>query len=78
MHVLESMTLYNRECIHAEDTHLIRERGSDTTCRFKREGSNTYITVTPEGELKAIVRVQDTSVVNPTYISYTIIMALAV
>ena len=53
------------ECVHsnhqsmpAGDTRLIMEMVTDTTnnCKLKREGSDTYITVTPAGELKGIVR----------------------
>lgn len=40
----------------AGDTHIIMEMMSDKTSKFKREGSDTYITVTPAGELKGIVR----------------------
>ena len=46
----------------AGDTHLIMETVSDTTRKFKREGSDTYITVTPAGELKGIVRTNNTTV----------------
>lgn len=38
-----------------DDTNLIMKSISVTEVKFKREDSNTFIMVTPEGKLKAAV-----------------------
>ena len=41
--------------LRAGDTNLLMESISDVEVRLKREDSNTFITVTSEGKLKAVV-----------------------